>query len=146
MGDLIWKKSYNTKLSPQDEVKFQAWVAEQSKARGRDMSNDDIDYDLRGYWLNGGYKAKADGHMPDTYKKPNHPTFSNESKYHGVPDPLGGKFTGGSWEGNDKSGWTFKPTLHMLNNTHQLEDLKRYMAKYEKGVKLVLPPPYRSLQ
>lgn len=109
------------------------------------MSNDDIDYDLRGYWLNGGYKEESSGHMPDTYKKPNHPTFSNESIYHGKPDPWGKKFDGGAWEGDDKSGWTFKPTHYMLSRTHNLENMKRYMAENEKGVKLVLPIPYRPL-
>lgn len=145
MSDLYWKQNYNTKLSDENEARFKNWIAAQSKARGRDMSNDDIDYDLRGYWLNGGYKSEAAGHMPDTYKKPNHPTFSNESIYHGQPDPWGGKFDGGKWEGDDKTGWAFKPTHHMLSSTHNLEAMKRYMAENEKGVKLVLPIPYRPL-
>jgi len=144
MSEQYWKKNYNTELDEENEARFQKWVASQSKARGRDMSNEDIDYDLRGYWLSGGYKAEASGHMPDTYKKPNHPTFSNESVYHGKIAPQGGKFDGGVWEGDEKSGWTFKPTNHMLRNTHRLETLKRYMAENEKGVKLVLPPPYRQ--
>jgi hypothetical protein len=145
MSDLYWKQNYNTKLSAENESRFKNWTAAQSKARGRDMSNDDIDYDLRGYWLNGGHKSEAAGHMPDTYKKPNHPTFSNESIYHGKPDSRGGKFEGGKWEGDDKTGWVFKPTRHMLSNTHNLENMKRYMAENEKGVKLVLPIPYRPL-
>jgi len=51
MSDLYWKQNYNTKLSAENESRFKNWTAAQSKARGRDMSNDDIDYDLRGYWL-----------------------------------------------------------------------------------------------
>ena len=108
------------------------------------MSNDDIDYDLRGYWLNEGNKDGGKGHMPDTYKKPNNPTLSNESIYHGAPDKLGGgKFDGGKWVGDDQSGWEFHPTHHMLSKTHDLEQMERYMAENEKDVKLVLPIPYR---
>jgi hypothetical protein len=33
----------------------------------------------------------------------------------------------------------------MLGSTHNLENLKRYMAENEKGVKLALPIPYRPL-
>lgn len=142
MNDEYWKQNYNTKLSPENEAKFNRWVAAQSKLRGRDMSNDDTDYDLRGYWLNGGHKDQGQGHMPDTYKKPNHPTFSNESIYHGAPDPRGGKFDGGKWGGNDETGWTFMPSHHMLSNIHKIGDMKRYFSEQEQGARLVLPIPY----
>jgi len=38
------------------------------------------DYDLRGAW-EAGLIPGPDQHFPDTFKKPNHPTFSIESKY-----------------------------------------------------------------
>jgi hypothetical protein len=49
----LLKQNY-TKLSDENEARFQNWTPTQRPVC--DMSNDDIDYDLRGYWLNGGYK------------------------------------------------------------------------------------------
>jgi hypothetical protein len=79
---------YNTELSPEDETDFQTW-------KGKNAPRDSgADYDLRG-----AYKDKLqpaeNGHWPDTYKKPNHPTFSNQSKYApAAPDKAG------SWDGD----------------------------------------------
>ena len=142
MDDSFWKNQFNTKLSPKQEAEFQAWLATQSKAQGRDMSNDTIDYDLRGHWLSGGSQDKGNGHFPDTYKKPNHPTFSNESKYHGKTAPWGGRLAGGKWTGDEAKGWAFEPTHEMLQNTHKLSDLRAYMAEVEPNAKLNLPAPY----
>ena len=38
------------------------------------------DYDLRGAFADGTERDSI-GHLPDTYKKPSHPTFSDESAY-----------------------------------------------------------------
>jgi hypothetical protein len=38
------------------------------------------DYDLRSAF-DAGLTPDANGHWPDTFKRPNHPTFSNESIY-----------------------------------------------------------------
>lgn len=47
------------------------------------------DYDLQGYWLNNNGFPMNDGHLPDTYKKPWHPTFSVESQYYnGQPNAI----------------------------------------------------------
>src|SRR5690348_15736433 len=50
------------------------------------------DYDLQGAY-EAGIVPSANQHFPDTFKKPNHPTFSIESKYWkpGLP--------AGRWEG-----------------------------------------------
>jgi hypothetical protein len=79
---------YNTKLKPDDEKDFQKW-------KSRMAPNDSgADYDLRGAYSSGAAQAK-NGHWPDTYKKPNHPTFSNQSRYAPyAPDKAG------SWEGD----------------------------------------------
>lgn len=139
MSEEYWKQNYNTALTDKEEAEFKQWTEAQSKEQKRDVSKDDSDYDLSGYWLKEGKKNNGGGHMPDTYKKPNHPTFSTESIYHGRDDLMGGRFNGGKWSGNDKSGWSFEPTYRMLTTTHKLGDMKRYMAKNEKGVKLILP-------
>lgn len=78
---------YNTDLGD-DEPSFQRW---KSKAAPNDSGHD---YDLRGAYK-AGLKPGKDGHWPDTFKKPNHPTFSNESKYApNAPDRAG------SWDGD----------------------------------------------
>jgi hypothetical protein len=53
------------------------------------------DYDLRGAF-DAGVLPDASGHWPDTFKRPNHPTFSNESIFaFGVNESKAGR-----WEGN----------------------------------------------
>ena len=66
--------SFDTKLDPQDELKFQAWKNVNAP------KDSGADYDLRGAFK-AGLSPSQNGHWPDTYKKPNHPTFSNESIY-----------------------------------------------------------------
>lgn len=41
--------------------------------------------------------------------------------------------------------WAALPKLKTEQPADNLENMKRYMAKNEKGVKLVLPIPYRPL-
>lgn len=80
--------SYNTKLSGDEEKSFQKW---KSRVAPRDSGED---YDLRGAYKGQAAQAK-NGHWPDTYKKPNHPTFSNQSRYApNAPDKAG------SWDGD----------------------------------------------
>ena len=130
--DEYFKSNYNTKLSPADEFAYRKWVAEHSKKLGRDVSMDEYDYDMRGYWLSlPSGKSVDGGHAPDTYKKPNHPTFSIESVYHGTKAPWGGVFEGGVW--GDK---TYKPSKSMLQRTHNIERLKAYFKEREPGVLL----------
>lgn len=66
--------NYDTQLTPDKERNFQKWKAV--------FAPDDsgVDYDLRGAYQ-AGLKPDAKGHWPDRFKKPNHPTFSNESQY-----------------------------------------------------------------
>ena len=66
------------------------------------------DYDLQGYFMNNpaSYQASLQqgGHFPDTYKKPNHPTFSTGSKY------SQGNLTGGQWSQGETGQWSFEPS------------------------------------
>lgn len=109
---------YNTKLSPKEEQEFQAWAKKNNKLR------DLYDYDMRGAWK-AGVAGKGGEHSPDTYKKPNHPTFSDESIYHGKD-----KFLGGHWgrEGNKD---TYTPGK---TNLYGYEDLRDYFKKNEPDV------------
>ena len=117
-----YSNKYNTKLSPGDEKRFQAWALKNNRL------GDAYDYDIRGAWkeLESGKMKQADnGHLGDKYKKPNHPTFSNESIYHGVDGNVGG-----AW-GKDKNGkYTFTPSANHKWGQAELQD---YFNKYEKG-------------
>lgn len=65
---------YETGLTPAEESKFKEW---KQKYAPQDSGED---YDFRGAFKAGLTPGK-DGHWPDTFKKPNHPTFSVESIY-----------------------------------------------------------------
>jgi hypothetical protein len=79
---------YNTQLSPEQEILFRKW-------KNQFAPNDSgIDYDFRGAFLSGLKPDANNGHWPDTYKKPNHQTFSNESKYAQMRPDIAGNWTG----------------------------------------------------
>lgn len=78
---------YNTSVP--DELAFQDWKV---KNAPRDSG---ADYDLRGAYLANMQRAD-NGHMGDRFKKPNHPTFSDQSQY-AVGDQRG---RAGSWAGD----------------------------------------------
>ena len=80
-------------------------------------------------------KLGNNGHGSDLYKKPNHPTFSNESMYHNTPAPWGGKYEGGSWTKEGKRD-VYTPSSTMLKYTHSLNNLRDYMSENEPNVKL----------
>lgn len=113
---------YNTPLSPEEEKAFQLWA---SKRLG-----DLKDYDLRGAWK-ANSKEASNGHLPDTYKKPSHPTFSTDSIYNGVDG-----FYGGSWEGDDKTGWSYTPNSSQ-NLWYSKEELQNYFRDKEPNARLI---------
>lgn len=84
-----------------------------------------------------GVQPNANGHWPDTYKLPNHMTFSDESKYHSEATP------GGHWEdlGNDK--WKFTPSEHNLKQ-HSEEEMRKYFKDYEPDSELNILPKKMS--
>lgn len=74
---------YNTKLTDEEEAQYQAWAKKIGHER------DVYDYDLRGAWKAGAAQTE-NGHFPDTFKKPNHHTFSEESQYADGKRNIGG--------------------------------------------------------
>lgn len=91
-ADLIYDKestTFETKLNDTEEVEFQKWKKQYAP---KDSGHD---YDLRGAFKAGLKPDSKTGHWPDTFKKPNHPTFSNESKYAKDRPDLAGH-----WEGD----------------------------------------------
>lgn len=80
---------YNTPLQPEEQAAYAAWKA-------RYAPNDyGMDYDYPGAFKAGVAPDPVNGHWPDTFKKPNHPTFSEESIY--AQDAPG---LAGHWEGD----------------------------------------------
>ncbi len=116
-------EQFNTKLSKQDEAEYQKW------AKGAGREKDTYDYDMRGAWKEG-VTAGENGHFPDTYKKPNHPTFSDESQYHGKDGN-----EGGTW-GKAGERHTFKPGKTNLKHFSP-EELQDYFSKIEPDADLL---------
>lgn len=128
---------YNTPLTPQEEIAYQAWGKQQAPLReGRNPAQDTYDYDMRGFWKagNGAPSFADNGHAGDTFKKPNHPTFSTLSQYHGADGNQGGTWGGGQ----DGKPWTFTPSQTNLKN-YPPQQLQRYFKEEEPDNTLVLP-------
>lgn len=70
------RKPYETTLTDSEEQAFKDWKIKYAPA------DSGADYDLRGAFKAGITPDAKTGHWPDTFKKPNHPTFSPESIYH----------------------------------------------------------------
>lgn len=116
---------YDTPLTSDQETDYKSKF-------GDDASQD---YDMRGYYSDHpGVDPNAEGqHYPDTYKKPWHPTFSDESQYNGV----GGQ-QGGTW-GTDAQGKdTFTPGPTNMQ-MHGLVGMLNYFDKVEPDVTLLMP-------
>lgn len=129
MAAKSWKDKYNTQLTAEEEKQFQKWAKENNR------QNDDYDYDIRGAWkeITSGKMTEADnGHLGDKYKKPNHPTFSDQSIYSGKDG-----YVGGSWK-EDNGTTSFTPSPTNLQN-YSMDELRAYFSKVEPGVILNTP-------
>jgi hypothetical protein len=80
------ENGFNTELTRGAEGAYQQWHDRTSPW------DSGADYDLRGAFAEG-MDRDGRGHLPDTFKKPNHETFSDESIYapHGKPGHWQGK-------------------------------------------------------
>ena len=88
------------------------------------------DYDYAGAHAAGVQQA-SNGHWPDTYKLPNHITFSTDSKY-SKPGQEGGTWA----QQNGK--WHYAPSAFVLSQ-HSPDELKSYFARSEPNSVLDLP-------
>lgn len=122
---------YNTALTPGEELAYQNWAQIQSALQNRDVNRDLFNYDLRGAFKAGATQS-PNGHLPDTFKKPNHPSFSDQSQYHGVDG-----FTGGSWR-QIGGQWVFTPGQTNLQ-LHGPEGLQQYFQQSDPNVRLNAP-------
>lgn len=125
LGGLQVADKFTTPLSPEEQDKY-----------GKKYSpQDSTDYDMQGFFkANPDVDPHTDGtHYPDTYKKPNHPTFSDESQYNGVDGNEGGTW-GTTSEGSD----TFTPGPTNIK-THGIGGLIDYFEKTEPNAQLLMP-------
>jgi hypothetical protein len=100
---LDYSDKFNTKLSADDETKFEEWQ------KSNPRLGNTYDYDARGFWKDGA-KTADNGHGSDAYKKPNHPTFSDQSQY-----STSANGTGGQWSKDDSGHDVFTPSDHNLS-------------------------------
>lgn len=94
--------------------------------------SDNADYDMVGWELKNGGKrlGPLSGHFTDEFKLPNHPTFSNESKY------SNGMFNGGEWLQN---GMAFNPS-DFNEKTNGLVGIFNYLNASDRGAQLLELP------
>lgn len=101
---------FDTPLSPDDEKKFQAWKQQNAPQDSGE------DYDFRGAFK-AGLTPGPDQHWRDTYKKPNHPTFSDESIYSSLTGTKPGH-----WSGMNNDEYTPFDKLKMLGQISMKND------------------------
>jgi hypothetical protein len=129
-------KSFNSKMNEQEGSDFKMWLMDEFKDTGKDWKKDMADYDVQGFFKAG--ETLRGGHGTDKYKKPSHPTFSNESIYSGSPSPNGGQYIGGQW-GREGDRDTYTPHQSQFDNgTHNEELMRKYFGEEEEGNKLIL--------
>lgn len=127
------------------------WIGRQQVITGRDLEKDRFNYDVQGFYKStGGADLEKGKHMTDEFKKPNHPTFSDESIYHepngrdvSAEDSSTGeafhyKAQGGHWDKNDEGKDTFTPGSANLK-MYDTQGLIDYFKDNEPDSQLILP-------
>jgi hypothetical protein len=130
------KGHFSPNTTPLDDMNDYLNYLKWAHAGGKNTAEEEHDYDLRGYYKAGGQLAPAgsQSHLPDTFKKPNHPTFSDESKYSGPGNE------GGHWITDKKGNYVgFQAGAGNLQY-HSPQDMQDYFDKYEPGIQLHFPP------
>lgn len=125
---------YDSKMSGGQEADYQTMLQQLQQATGRDWSQDTADYDLRGAFLAGQVSPDGRGHLGDQFKKPWHPTFSDQSQYHGVDG-----HQGGAWSTIGENQYAFTPGETNGRYWSQ-EALQRYWDQAEAPDGNVLKP------
>jgi hypothetical protein len=98
----------------------------------RQALGDDYDYAAA---QAAGVKPDETGHWPDTFKKPTHITFSDESKF----DDGGA----GHWQHLGGDRWSFTPGPTNLKY-HSMDELRAYFKKQPNLI--LLDPATRTMQ
>jgi hypothetical protein len=130
------RRSYTTSLSPMEELKFRDW-------KQRFAPNDSgEDYDLRGAFKAGFQPDPETGHWPDTFKKPNHPTFSDQSIYAKDRPDLAG-----AWDGDTYVPAARRRIAGAFEAAEGMQEPSRalYEAKHRRAQQGHEPPPEPGL-
>lgn len=92
---------------------------------------DDYDYSV------GGARDPVTGHWSDKGKRPNHPTFSEESIYSTPQTP------GGRWADSNANGLTntFVPSQQMYDDQQRMKYLVEYLRGPAENGKVLMVPP-----
>jgi hypothetical protein len=132
--EIDFTDSFNTELNSREQADYQLWLLEEKYQTGKDWLRDLRDYDVQGFFKAG--ETLEGGHGTDRFKKQAHPSFSNQSIYHGA-EKDGKLYLGGEW-GRKGDHDTFRPHPKMLlNKTHTVDGIKKYFDMYEKGNELI---------
>lgn len=115
-------RQYNTSLAPSQEQLFQQTP----------YATDTYDYDARGEYQSGADRNNPTGHGQDQFKKPNHPTFSDQSMYSNEQTP------GGLWAQRSDGTYAFIPSSTNLDYRSP-DELKNYLTEREPLTKLMMP-------
>jgi hypothetical protein len=126
-----------TVLAPEEEAAFRTW-RESLPANLQNMS----EYDLRGAWR-ANARSAANGHLPDTWKLPNHITFATGSQYSG-PGQMGGLWADATPDKPDEAAksWVFWASPTNVQH-HSLPEMADYFRQYEPDSSVVFPLNYR---
>ena len=119
-SDVSDSERYNTPIPKEKADLYQLWL------KGfPEYQRNTNDYDIQGAFL-AGVQSSNNGHLPDTFKKPNHPTFSIDSKYHNVDAKQGGW-----WLELPNGEWLFVPSeTNWQQNGDFLEDYFKVAEPY----------------
>lgn len=118
--------AFDTKLNPAEETQFQEW-------KKRNAPKDSgVDYDLRGAFK-AGLQPAANGHWPDTYKKPNHPTFSNQSIFAKDRPDLAGSWNGEQYLPPEKTRTKILPPPETRSLWERRGQIKETYSAYVKA-------------
>ena len=116
---------YITKLTPQEELEFNAWYNQVAKFKNLNPDPDakGQDYDYRGFFKGEDkdriFKENSGAHFTDKYKQPGHPTFSKESMYSDK------NTEGGSWSKDKEDKWYFTHSPYTSKHATKTYDYLR---------------------
>jgi len=102
IGEEDEEQEFTTDLSPIEEGQFMAWYRKMSETLQLSPNPDDRlhYYDYRGYWKENPLEILERGdHFGDKFKRPGHPTFSDQSQYSAQKG--GSNIYGGVWDGKN---------------------------------------------
>lgn len=122
---------YNPSLSKNTD--FKNWYNQNTiEGQNNIPYTENLDYDYLSFFMSGDYKNpeyNIDNHFPDTYKRPNHETFSNESLY-SVPENTGGRWAGDIFISSKQQGGMKDNEMAFLSDFKKIPVSSKGMYEY----------------